>query len=51
MGGIVYGLSFDQFRDVIRALDENNVTVYVGDSYLSLGRQCIDSGIDVHLVE
>ena len=51
VGGVIYGLTFDKFRDVIRALDGNNVTVVVGDSYLSLGRQCIDAGVDIRLVE
>ena len=50
-GGVIYGMTFDKFRDVIRAVDGNNVTIVVGDSYLSLGRQCIDTGIDVRLVE
>ena len=51
LGGAVIAITAAGFRDVIRALDGNTVTMVVGDGWTFKGRQCIDRRIEVKLVE
>ena len=51
LGGAVIAITAAGFRDVIRALDGNTVTIVVGDGWTFKGRQCIDRRIEVKLVE
>lgn len=51
LGGAVIAITAAGFRDVIRALDGNTVTMVVRDGWTFKGRQCIDRRIEVKLVE
>ena len=51
LGGAVIAITAAGFRDVIRALDGDTVTMVVRDGWTFKGRQCIDRRIEVKLVE
>ena len=51
LGGAVISITAAGFRDAIRAIDGNTVTIVLGDGWTFKGRQRIDRRIDVELAE